>query len=106
MRRSSMALQSNGFGSSNIYSHFGAASDYWDRQRGFWKGPLFLQNPANRGTTDLQAANDLGFADAGTMQFSRLVGLKPSCYGSAQCLTVLSRVGQAGAHAFPLSVPE
>ena len=85
-----MALQSNGLGCSNIYNHFGAASDYLGPRTGLLESPLFFQNPANRGTTDLQAASDLGFADAGTMQFSRLVRLEPSCYGSAQCLTVLS----------------
>jgi hypothetical protein len=59
------------------------------------------QYPSNGGATDLQTAGDLGFAEAGTMQLSRFVRLEPGCYGSAQCLTVLSGVGQAGAHAFP-----
>src|SRR5476649_1072229 len=43
------------------------------------------QNPANGGATDLQAAGDLGFADAGTIQLSRLVRMEPGGYGSAQC---------------------
>src|SRR5260370_35680554 len=104
MRLSSMALQSNGLGCSNIHNHFGAGSDYLGSDNGgspISPGNRSAQNPANRGATDLQAAGDLGFADAGTVQLSRLVRLEPGCYGSAQCLTVLSGVGQTGAHAFP-----
>src|SRR5271169_2925265 len=107
MRLSWMALQSNGLGCSNIHNHFGADSDYLGNRLGLSeKAPISPrnrsgQNPSNGGAADLQAAGDLGFADAGTMQLSRLVRLEPGCYGSAQCLTVLSGVGQAGAHPFP-----
>src|SRR5437899_12504030 len=56
------------------------------------------QNAANRGATDLQATGDLGFTDTGTIQFSRLVRLEPSCYRSAKYLAAPPGVFQAGAH--------
>jgi hypothetical protein len=53
MRLSSMALQSNGLGWSNIHNHFGAGSDLprGTDKEGFGKGPYFFetwsrQNPA------------------------------------------------------------
>jgi hypothetical protein len=69
-----MAVQSDGFGCrSNIHNHFGLGSD--DLETGNAAFPkdrrdLFLleigspQNPANRGTADLQSAGDFGLADA------------------------------------------
>ena len=83
-----MALQSNGLGCSNIYNHFGAASDYLGPTTGLLERPLFLQNPANRGTTDLQAASDLGFADAGTVELPDLAGLFSNSHGPAEMLSL------------------
>ena len=73
MRAFSMAVQSSGCGCSSTHLHFAGAPDAAGTRRG-----LFLiengaaQNPANRGTTDLEPAGNLGFADAGAVQFSGL----------------------------------
>ena len=65
------------------------------------QGERLSQNPANRGAADLQAAGDLGFADAGTMQLPYFVGVETCGGGPTQPLAVLPGMGQAGAHAFP-----
>jgi len=59
------------------------------------------QNPANRGSTDLQPAGDFGFADARTVQFPYLASLESSGDGPAQFLPVLPGVGQASPDPFP-----
>jgi hypothetical protein len=50
---------------------------------------------------DLQAAGDFGFADAGTLELSHLVGVEGCCEWPAQALAVLACVRQAGADSFP-----
>lgn len=58
------------------------------------------QNAPYRGAADFEPASDFGFAEAGTMQFSYLIGLEPCRYGPAQSLSLLPRPGQAGTHPF------
>ena len=111
MRRCSMAVQSSGVGcSGNIHNHFGLGSD--DLETGNAAFPkdrrdLFLleigsaENPANRGTANLQPARDFGLADASAMQFSHLAGMDSCCDGPPQPLAVLPGMGQTGAHPFP-----
>ena len=64
------------------------------------------QNAAHRGAADLQAAGDLGFADASAMQFPDLCGCGgPRSCGRPRRCAVLPGVRQASAHPFPQNLP-
>jgi hypothetical protein len=49
----------------------------------------------------LQAAGDFGFADAGTLELSYLLGVEGCREWPTQALAVLAGVGQTGAYPFP-----
>jgi hypothetical protein len=53
----------------------------------------------------LQAASDFGFADAGTLELSHLVGVEGCCEWPAQALAILTCVRQSGADPFPENLP-
>jgi hypothetical protein len=53
----------------------------------------------------LQAASDFGFADAGTLELSHLVGVEGCCEWPAQALAILTCVRQARAVSFPENLP-
>jgi len=50
------------------------------------------QHPANGGAADLQAASDLGLADASPVKFPHLIAMQPGGYWPAQLFPVLPRV--------------
>jgi len=63
------------------------------------------KNAAHRGAPDLQAASDLRFANASTVELPYLVGVECCRYRPTQALAVLAGVRQAGANSFPENLP-
>jgi hypothetical protein len=59
---------------------------------------------AHGGATDLQAPGDLGFRDAGAMEFPDLSSVKPSGHRPAQRIAVLPGMGQTCANPVPQNV--
>ena len=53
----------------------------------------------------MQAASDFGFADAGTLELSHMVGVEGCCEWPAQALAILTCVRQASADSFPENFP-
>ena len=53
----------------------------------------------------MQTVGDFGFADAGTLELSHLVGVEDCCEWAAQALAVLACVRQSGAYPFPENLP-
>jgi hypothetical protein len=53
----------------------------------------------------MQSAGDFGFANAGTLELSYLVGVEGCCKWPAQALAVLAGMRQASADSFPENLP-
>jgi hypothetical protein len=56
------------------------------------------QNPAHGSAADTEAAGDLGYADAGTVQFPDLTGLLRCCPRASKALSSQPRFGNARAN--------
>jgi hypothetical protein len=64
-----------------------------------------IQDAAHGGSSDVQAAGDLSFADARAGEFPYLDGVEGRREWPAQTLAVLAGVGQAGPNSFPQNLP-
>ena len=62
-----------------------------------------LQDTARRGAADVETACDFGFAYAGAVQFTGLIGMQGGRDGAAQRSAVLPGMSQTGPHALDKS---
>src|ERR1700682_6470118 len=105
MRLFSIAVQSSGWGCSSIHNHFGADSDANVERVSDLGRNRSAQNPANGGAAGLQAASDLGFADASAVQLPHLIPMQPGRYWPPQLFPVLLCVRQSGSNPLTQNLP-
>src|SRR5208337_4119548 len=67
--------------------------------------PICCQDAAHGSSSNMQSAGDFGFANAGTLELSYLVGVEGRRQWPAQALAVLAGMGQAGPNSFPQNLP-
>src|ERR1700757_2230108 len=97
-----MAVQSSGWDCSSIQFHFAPGPDAAGKpERPNSHRNRSAQNPANRGTADLQPSGDFGFADAGAAQLPDLRSVYGRSCRTTQPFAVFPCMSQASLGPFP-----